>query len=142
MMKEPLLMILDDEEGYRGIVEFVGKSMGFEVQSFHRVADLLAAMKDLEPDGIVTDIVLPERDGNELIWQLARRNCVARIILMSGYSGKYIEPVETYARCRGLHIVGTLSKPFGIAHLEELLSELRVPRGVLGESNNKTKGHT
>lgn len=125
-MNKPLLMIVDDEPDFREIIEFAAKSLGFDVEGFSGASDLQNAMNTCEPDGIFTDIVMPDMDGNELIWWLAEQHYAAPIVLMSGYGGNYIESAAAVASGKGLNMLGTLNKPVNYVDVEEMLSKMLV----------------
>lgn len=130
-MNKPLLMIVDDEPDFREIVEFAAKSLGFDVEGYGGACDLQNAMKTREPDGIFTDIVMPDMDGNELIWWLAEQHCAAPIVLMSGFGGDYIETTAAVASGKGLKMLGTLRKPVKFVDVEEMLSRMLASIGTI-----------
>ena len=67
---------------------------------------------------------MPDKDGIELIEWLAIQKCVAPIILISGYGGKYLDMTSHVASVQGIVIAGTLTKPFELGDLEMLLKQV------------------
>jgi len=61
-------------------------------------------------DLVITDMLMPERDGLELIEELRRRYSHVRIIAISG--GGRIAPEEYLQIAKGLGANGVLGKPF------------------------------
>ena len=84
-----------------------------------KIARLLAKMEIVHPaDLVLTDIVMPRKDGIETIRELRQLNADIRVIAMTGVRDRHNRLVA--ARSLGAH--RTLMKPFG---LEELLAAVR-----------------
>ncbi len=68
---------------------------------------------------------MPDLDGIEVIQRLADAQYSGAVVLMSGYGGTYLKVAKTLAAAKGLHLVGTLIKPFQIDQLEAVLHARR-----------------
>ena len=72
------------------------------------------------PDLIITDIIMPDRDGLEVIIEMKKKNPALKIIAVSGGG---TNTAETYLKmAKALGASATLEKPF---HIDELLKEIR-----------------
>ncbi|HOT83425.1 MAG: response regulator [Rhodospirillales bacterium] len=121
-MAERRLLICDDEPAIGRFVRHVAEGLGFVVEA---VTDGLAFMRTYErfdPSIIILDMVMPGLDGNELIAWLAKRNCRAQLIIMTGYHPDYANHARILAEFRGLSPVTTLHKPIDVAQLRAVLA--------------------
>ena len=120
-MGKPLLLIVDDEPDLGEFVQDVAESSGFEVKLASSAKQLMDFWSSEGASAIAMDIVMPDMDGIELIGWLAKQECAAPIIVMSGYEGRYSGSASALGRAGGINIIGTLAKPFGAEELEMLL---------------------
>lgn len=120
---KPVLIIVDDDADFSDFVKFAADEVGFEVYEYQSVVDFQNALKEIKPDVIITDIVMPDMDGNELLMWLSKQNCPAQIILMSGYDGKYLEISRSLGEARGVNIIDTLSKPINYDDLLNVMNK-------------------
>jgi len=115
------IFVVDDLEDFRQLLEDVLSEQGYEVLSFERAADALAALQAQAPDLLITDIRLGNENGLGLVRSI-RANaetrqlpviiCTAAILDLEG-----VEPIADPC----LHI---LPKPFEIADLVRDVSDL------------------
>lgn len=109
------ILIVDDDELVRKTVREILERADYEVEEAH---DGEAGLKQAvlsKPDLIVTDILMPNQDGIELILQLRRVRPEAKILAMSG-GGKFDnDRLLTMAKVLGAD--ECLAKPFGKASL-------------------------
>jgi CheY-like chemotaxis protein len=106
----PKILVIDDDEQYRALVRRMLE--GDE----HRVWDASSAEEGYDiflnedPDLVITDILMPQTDGIELITRLRRTKPDLPIIAISG-GGKC--PAELYlSSSKYLGATRTLPKPF------------------------------
>jgi len=80
-------------------------------------------------DVVVTDVVMPEKEGVETIIDLRRTNPELKIIAISGDA----DHSQTYLKiCDLLGAEATLTKPFSLA---ELNTKIKVALGVADDSS-------
>ncbi len=114
------ILVVDDEPAVRDLtVEFLRRS-GYKphgVPTARHALDLL----DEEPfDLVVSDVVMPEMTGVELLYALRLRQPDLPVILMTGGSK---EPERT-TKAVELGAVGLLYKPFSHAELNEIVASV------------------
>jgi EAL domain-containing protein (putative c-di-GMP-specific phosphodiesterase class I)/FixJ family two-component response regulator len=128
IMKQKILIIDDDTD----ICEYV--SAAAEVLDWRCISTSTASdfIDNLTPDTslIFLDLLMPEMDGVELLRLLAKQQCDAGIVLMSGVGKRVMETADELAQALGLFIVGHLQKPFQLAELEEILTRPYRPQAV------------
>ena len=116
------LLILDDDDLVGMLVATIGRLDGLEVRLTTRLDEFEAALEAFTPSHIVLDMTLPGCTGEEVLQQLARRGCRARVILASGVDATRLGDASALARQLGLDLAGALSKPFTPAALRALLA--------------------
>ncbi|MGH9394742.1 MAG: response regulator [Terriglobales bacterium] len=121
------VLVVEDEAGVRALVEEVLASHGYKVRSAENAAQ---ALPQMETPGelalLITDVVLPDRNGRELAQWLQQAHPALQVLLMSGYT-------ERAAAMQGLVPKGSgfgyLQKPFsGPALLEKVSCALAALR--------------
>lgn len=78
------VLVIDDEPVIRQSLELLLETYGFQVALARDGAQGLAAFRRIEPDLVLTDIVMPNQDGIETILSMRRERPSAKIIAMSG----------------------------------------------------------
>ena len=82
-----VLMIIDDD---RDILEINRNHLtdeGYKVHTFQTADDAISALKQIHPDGIVLDIMMPGTDGLSAI-NVIKKYTDAPIILLSGLASE------------------------------------------------------
>lgn len=113
------ILVIDDEQMVRRLLRRTLENAGHEtmdVESGREAIDLLR----LQPvDLVITDMLMPEMDGFELMRTLAREHPGIRVLAISGGGRAGSDAYLPAARVLGAF--RTLSKPFGA---DELLREI------------------
>jgi EAL domain-containing protein (putative c-di-GMP-specific phosphodiesterase class I)/ActR/RegA family two-component response regulator len=122
-LKAERLLILDDEAAVGKVIRTIAEGFGLKAQAATVPAEFFALIEQWNPTHIALDLVMPEMDGVQVLTELAKRRCNARIIITSGVGGKVLEAARRAAGENGLRIVGVLSKPFHSGTLRSLLFE-------------------
>ena len=78
--------------------------------------------RDHKPDLVITDLIMPEKEGLETIMELKRINPAIKIIAVSG--GGKIGPTTNLDTAKMLGASIAISKPFTIAEIEEAVEKL------------------
>ena len=89
------VLIIDDEEAVRALARRMLESGNHTIIEAADGVAGLKAFDEEKPDVIVTDIIMPNADGLEVIREILRRDPEARIIAISG-GGRL--PDQTYLR--------------------------------------------
>jgi DNA-binding response OmpR family regulator len=111
------ILLIDDDPGIRQVAAALLRQAGYEV-TVVADADLgLQAYRARQPDLVITDVVMPDRDGIEVI--LALRGQPTPILAISGYGARGL---DLSGDVRLLGAVGLLEKPFT---RDELLAAVR-----------------
>ncbi|MEP0870923.1 ATP-binding protein [Trichocoleus desertorum AS-A10] len=84
------ILLVDDEVDIRELFTVVLEAQGAKVTAVAAVAEALAVLQHCQPDVLVSDIAMPERDGHELIQQVRAddRICHIPAIALTAYAGE------------------------------------------------------
>jgi two-component system cell cycle sensor histidine kinase/response regulator CckA len=106
------ILLVEDEEGLRGIAKRVLARAGFDVTAAAGPDEAILAFESMtEPiDLLVTDVVMPEMRGPELAALLKDRQPGLRVLLVSGYAEEIVEVGRDAS-------VPFLAKPFSVESL-------------------------
>ena len=78
-----LVLVVDDNAGFRGLAARILHSWGYEVVEAGTVADAVARVVALRPATVLVDIGLPDGDGFALTEQLVALPSPPRVVLIS-----------------------------------------------------------
>ena len=121
----PRILIVEPDTGLRTALSLMLKLSGYEVHHTGDGRQALAMHQSTPFDVIVTEILMPEMDGLELLLALQKHSPIPRFILLSRKSRV---PVEVFSRMAlQMGAEHLLRKPF---RPEQLLATVRQ---VLGE---------
>ena len=114
-------MVVDDEPELRESLCDALDLAGYETDAAENGREALDKISSVRPDVIITDIIMPEKEGIEMIIKLKREyHNKIKIIAMSG--GGKIPPEDYLSTAELLGVDDTLKKPFDI---KELLSTVK-----------------
>jgi YesN/AraC family two-component response regulator len=83
--------------------------------------EALRLVRQVNPDLIITDILMPRKDGIETIMALNETGSAIPIIAVSG-GRRFISPEFNLASAALIGVKATLSKPFARAELREAIA--------------------
>ncbi|MFH0785408.1 MAG: response regulator [Pseudomonadota bacterium] len=116
-----ILVIEDNENMLRMMNDLLNRS-GYHVLS---AIDGVAGLKTYRaerPDLVITDIIMPDKEGLEVIMELVKEDPRPKIIAMSG--GGMMEPRTYLSLAQKLGADEVLEKPFRPADLLTLIEKL------------------
>jgi len=117
----PVILLIDDEENFRCVIKQVLVNAGFEVVEAANGAQGIQYFYEKPADMIITDIIMPEKEGIETIIELKNAFPKVKLIAMSG-GGWYGTDIDfDMAKKLGAK---TLDKPFALQELLDVVHEL------------------
>jgi CheY-like chemotaxis protein len=114
------ILIVDDNQELACLVKWMLEDEGFEVRLAKDGADGYLAYLLFNPDVVLTDIQMPQKNGLELMGHIRCHNPAVKTIYMSGDLARYGLPLEEE---RKKYRVGVLEKPFSRHELMSLISQ-------------------
>lgn len=118
------LLIVDDQPGITTVIQRTAAALGFETRTVRDPLKATDAFLDFMPDAVVLDIVMPEKDGLDLLEEMILSGHPARYVVVSGYGETYLRLAEGVARFHGVRTPALLRKPFRRDELVELLRDI------------------
>lgn len=121
----PKVLVVDDSGFIRGRIVRIVKGLGHAVEQASSAKQALQMLEGERPDCIMTDILMPEMDGIELLGQLRADNSqfadLPVVVLTADIQD------STRERCEELGVSGFINKPPKAAEIERVLSEVDWP---------------
>lgn len=111
------ILLIDDMAGVRRAVTGMLQRAGYGITSAENGAKGLEMLKSRRFDLVITDILMPELDGSEVLFQLAAMPNRPKVIAISGGGGGV--SADTALRTARFKADAFLEKPF---EAEELLA--------------------
>lgn len=116
------VLVIDDEEAVRALARRMLESRNHTVIEAAAGVAGLKAFEEEKPDVIVTNIIMPNTDGLEVIREIRRQDPKAGIIAVSGGG---LLPDQTYlGYARKFGATAVLPKPFTPVQLLSLIDDL------------------
>jgi len=115
------ILIADDEEKVRELLESILAEEGHDLE-FAKNGEEVLDKFDQEIDIVVTDILMPEKEGMEVIRKLKEKNKQVKTIAISG--GGQIGPDRYLDLAEKLGADDKIKKPFGPDKLIQSINNL------------------
>jgi CheY-like chemotaxis protein len=114
------ILVADDDGGVLGLV---GKALShYRIKTARGVAEAVSVGRDLSVDLLITDYLMPDGTGAELIRRLRERQPSLKVLIMTGHEAMLSEQgYDWWAKERHL------GKPFTVGDLRHAVTELIGP---------------
>jgi CheY-like chemotaxis protein len=114
------ILIVDDDEKVLQVMKDILEPGSYDVYTAQNGKDGLEQITRVEPDLVITDIVMPDMEGMEFISTLSKRKRGIPIIVMSGnvIGMKFLESARIFGA------KATLTKPFKARELIEKINSI------------------
>lgn len=137
MDSKPYILVVDDEESIRTALSTLLGRMGYSVQTAASGAQALAAAEQREPDLVLLDVVLDERDGQqmsglEVCRRLRSRERFIPIIMLTSYPEWQVESL-------GQGAIAFVTKPW---ENNALMNQIRATLGAVQHIRRETDQST
>lgn len=116
------ILVIDDDEVVRDTLRLILAGAGHQVALAPDGKAGLEAFEALAPDLVITDILMPEKEGMETIGDLRRLAASLPIIVISG--GGRIGNMDFLAAARHFGADRSFAKPFEPDEVLEAVSQL------------------
>src|ERR1700741_243216 len=104
------ILVIDDDHLVRYTLSKILSSNGYEVVTASDGKRGMAVLRAEHPDGVITDIIMPEQEGTDTINKIPHERPAIKIIAISG--GGRIRNIDFLERAQSLGADGVLAKPF------------------------------
>ncbi len=117
-----LILVVDDEDAMREVLTIRLESLGYRVASAATAREARALAETLDPAVVISDVVLPDASGLELLQRLKAGNPARPVILITAYGT--IEAAVTAMKHGALDF---LTKPIDHPRLQATIARALVP---------------
>ncbi len=107
------ILVVDDQADLRTFLRIALEQAGYEVREVRNGKEAMDVIRQTPCDAVLTDIVMPEGEGMELLLDLRKEFPVTPVIVMTGGSG-----AKDYSFiAKGLGVRHILHKPLSVDEL-------------------------
>lgn len=117
------ILVIDDEGQLRDLIKKMLVRDGHQVFIANDGVEGIKSFHQFNPDLIITDIIMPYKDGIEVIMELLKINPELPIIAISG-GRRAITADFNLDSAEMLGVKGILQKPFTHEQLQEVISSV------------------
>ena len=117
----PVLVVDDDTQ----VLDVMSKMLRLEGDSLSIAENgqqVVNQIRDAQFDLVITDLIMPEKEGQETIADICKNSSELPIIAISG--GGRVGPMDYFETARFIGADATLAKPFGRRELITTVSDL------------------
>lgn len=115
----PCILVVDDDPDIRGVIREFLTPDGYDVRLAANGREAFGILGFEDVDLVLTDLVMPDREGIEMIQEIRRRFPAVKTVAMSGaVFGPYLRAAEL------LGANATLSKPLNSSLLRLTLQQV------------------
>jgi CheY-like chemotaxis protein len=115
----PRILVIDDDPDIRGVIREFLEPEGYDLRLAANGREAFSILGLEKVDLVLTDLVMPDREGIEMIQEIRRRFPTVKTVAMSGaVFGPYLRAAEL------LGANATLSKPLNSSLLRLTLQQV------------------
>ncbi len=121
-MRSLSILVADDEESMRAVLRQLLTKAGHDVVTVGNAREAGEPLRQRTFDLVITDVLMPEGDGVDLIAEVKKQQPRARIVAISG-GGRYLESGDYLKLATGLGAHSALNKPFNGEQLQAAMAK-------------------
>lgn len=118
------LLVIDDQTGITKVVSLIAKQLGLQTKALNSSLEATETFIAYKPDVVMLDMIMPEKDGIDVLNEILLTGMPVKVVLTSGFSDAYLRLAEGVAKFHENDNVSVLRKPFRRDELVRLLSDL------------------
>ena len=117
------VLIIDDDPAVATLLVKFATDSGYEALVGTSNDKFEPLVLQWQPTVIAIDIMMPGRDGLELLHALSGIGFQGAVIIITGADGVYLRAARSLAQGNGLHTLGVLQNPFRLSEFRDLLGD-------------------
>jgi DNA-binding response OmpR family regulator len=117
------LLIVDDDVGLAKVYARIGAGLGFEVKVVNDSRQATDAFLTFHPDLAVLDLMMPEKDGIDVLNEILLADTRAHVIVTSGFGDGMLRLAKSVAAFHASERVSVLKKPLRHAAFAQALTD-------------------
>lgn len=119
------LLIIDDDPQFGRLLVRVAESAGLEARHATDPETFRQLLREWHPAIVAVDLIMPGKDGIELLREIKSDHFDGIILLISGVDQRTLNSARLLADSLGLAVAETITKPIRAPELRQLLETLR-----------------
>ncbi len=123
------ILVVDDEESLCSMMEIMLSKEGYEVSFAHSGGEALSQIRQSVPDVVITDLMMPEMSGIELLSKVKSVDERINVIVMTAFAS-----VDTAIEAMRNGAYDYISKPFKVDEVKLALSKLLNQKSIVEEN--------
>ena len=116
-MAKGKILVIDDEQSQLELLELFLTRKGYQVRCTATAEEGLRLDRAFEPDVVILDIHLPDKDGLEVLQELKKKNPRSNTIMITAY-----HDMETTVKAMRLGACEYITKPIDVDELEKAVT--------------------
>lgn len=116
------IVLIDDDESLRLVMKKILEGDGHTVRDATDGSRGVELVEEFEPDLVITDLIMPEKEGIETIMELRAAFPGVRILAVSG--GGAADPIGPLSDAEAFGADGSLPKPFSVDDFTAAVSRI------------------
>ena len=116
------IVIVEDDIVIRESLKEILEMNNYEIMAIDSCLDLMKKINEFKPDVLITDIIMPDKDGIEII--IETKKVLPNIILIAISGGGRIDSESYLNTAKYLGADATLKKPFTHKELLDCIANL------------------
>jgi DNA-binding NtrC family response regulator len=122
------IFLLDDEELIASMLARSLKKEGYQVRMETKADDVINKIKSSDPDIVILDIAMPERDGIDILQEIISDKIETQVVMLTAD-----DSAETAVRAMKLGAVDYLTKPFNTEEVKIVLRKIMEEKNLRHE---------
>lgn len=123
------IIVVDDEKPIADILQFQFQKEGFSVKCAYNGLEALELIERIQPDVVLLDVMLPDRDGMEICREIRKKYNMPIIMLTASSSQR------NRKRAFNLGVNNYVMKPFNTKKLVSLVEEVLTSKTLVVDIN-------
>jgi CheY-like chemotaxis protein len=119
------ILIVDDEPKAVASIERAGIDLLCEVTTLEHTSAFERVVSEWQPDIVVLDVGIPDRDGYALQSALADLKYPGAVVMISGMPDQDLETAARVGKMRGINVIGTVRKPIAQDDIHAMLTRAK-----------------
>ncbi len=128
-MRSYSILVVDDEDSQRETLAGFLKKRGYSIYTAASGAEALGRVRDHTIDLILTDLRMPEMDGEQVLTETKTLNPDIQVVLMTAYGS-----IEAATRAMKEGAADFLTKPIDLEHVERVVKKLQEHKQLVSEN--------
>ncbi len=121
------ILLIDDDDSARGVLRLMLSQFGHVVIEARNGREGMELFVHANADLVITDIIMPEKEGLEVVTEMRRMVPEVKIIAISG--GGRLNPTDYLRMAKFLGAAKVLAKPISFDALNGAINEVLLPIG-------------